>query len=419
VGAVWAAVVSYSATQVSPAQELKGQLSDNEQAVRVARENHWLRNTATSVGSIVWVLLGVVLFTSDVRNLLKRAFPTTVIVAVCLLLGVSGCRRPFEPIKQEEISNSEEAFLIPYTGDGQKQESTNNEEYLRNNLVYTKQVRIPQQWVAKGYETSGPDGDWKDAAKLIKVDKAPVTREWTADPNTGTSNKNEAIWVMTSDQVEFSTGWTCTARIDSRDAAVKFLHNYPVGSLKEVMDGEVRAKLQATFGLEVTDLPMDELRKHATPHIGNTVEKVTKFFSERGIAITNLGITGGFIYRDKSIVDTMVKVFNAEQEKAIAAASTAAQEEKNKRILSEATGKAEAILKERKAEADGIKMVADAKAYEIEKANKDLQTYMALKQLEVEKARWEKWDGKFPSTLYGGGAGMPSLIMPLTPPERK
>ena len=35
---------------------------------------------------------------------------------------------------------------------------------------------------------------------------------------------------MTTDQVEFSTGWTCTARIDSRDDAVKFLHNYPAGS---------------------------------------------------------------------------------------------------------------------------------------------------------------------------------------------
>ena len=31
--------------------------------------------------------------------------------------------------------------------------------------------------------------------------------------------------------------------------------------LMKVLDSEVRSKLQAVFGLEVTDLPMEELRK--------------------------------------------------------------------------------------------------------------------------------------------------------------
>ena len=163
-------------------------------------------------------------------------------------------------------------------------------------------------------------GQWQAAALLVKVDKSPVTREWTADPNSGTSNNNEAIWVMTSDQVEVSTGWTCTARIASRDDAVRFLHNYPNGSLRDVLDTEVRGKLQSTFGLEVTDEPMTKLREEATPHSLRTVKDVTEFFKERGVTITNLGITGGFIYKDKSIMDTMVRVFNAEQEKAIATA---------------------------------------------------------------------------------------------------
>src|SRR4029079_13848830 len=136
-------------------------------------------------------------------------------------------------------------FLLPLTDDVKKQTSTNNEEYLKENLVYTEQVRIPQQWVQKGYETLYPNGDWRPAAILVKVDKSPVTREWTADSNSGTSNKNEAIWVMTADQVEFSTGGTSRARMATRDDAVKFLHNYPNGSLQAVMDSEVRAKLQA------------------------------------------------------------------------------------------------------------------------------------------------------------------------------
>lgn len=323
----------------------------------------------------------------------------------------AGCYREFEPIKLEVIGTNEEGFLIPYTGDVKKQSSTNNEEFLRQNLVATKQVKVPQQWVSKGYETMFWNGVWQDAAVLIKVDKSPVTREWTADTESGTSNKNEAVWVMTSDQVEFSTGWTITARIASRDDAIKFLHNYPNGSLKEVLDTEVRSKLQADFGLEVTDLPMEELRKNATPHIKNVITNLEKFFAERGITITNLGITGGFVYKNPAIKEKMVEVFTSEQEKSIKAAKYQAQEQENKRVFSEAEGKAKAKLTERKAEADGVKLVADAKAYEITKAKEDLETYLALKRLELETKKTEKWDGSFPSFYMGGDGKTPEMLL--------
>ena len=325
---------------------------------------------------------------------------------------LGGCWRPFEPVRLETISPNEEAFLLPLIDDVKKQTSSNNEEYLKANLVYTKQVRIPQQWVQKGYETLGANGTWQPAAILVKVDKSPVTREWTADSNSGTSNKNEAIWVMTSDQVEFSTGWTCTARIASRDDAVKFLHNYPNGSLKDVLDTEVRGKLQAAFGLEVTDQPMNKLRSEATPHILKTVKDVTEFFKERGVTITNLGITGGFIYKDKSIMDTMVRVFNAEQEKAIATAAFQAQEEQNKAVFAEAEGRAKALLTDKQAEADGIMLVADAKAYEIQQATENSETYLALKRIELEKQKLEKWDGKFPTYFVGSGQS-PDMLLQL------
>src|ERR1700722_4797257 len=334
-------------------------------------------------------------------------------LALLLCIPTTGCWRPFEPIKLEVINPNEEGFLLPFTTDPSKKSQTNTEEYFKKNLVFTQQVRIPMQWVSKGYETFGPNGEWQPGAILVKVDKSPVTREWTADPNSGTSSKNEAIWVMTADQVEFSTGWTCTARIASRDDAIKFLHNYPNGTLEKVMDHEIRAFLQAAFGLEVTDLPMDELRKKATPHIKNVTERTEKFFSDRGVQITNIGITGGFVYKDPSIIETLVKVFNAEQEKNIAIAKSAAQIEQNKQVLSGAEGKAAAILKTKKAEADGIKMVADAKAYEMEKAKGDGKTYLALKNLELQKAKIERWDGKFPTYFMGQNAPNLLLQMPV------
>src|SRR3984957_12629766 len=411
--ALWSAS-DYNGQTDSAGDVALGQLA-NPNLDRQLRDEHVARTNEHVIRWCGLAALVALIFAPELKRGV-RALPTTFKsggVALLLCVLTAGCWRPFEPIKLEVINPNEEGFLLPFTTDPSKKSQTNTEEYFKKNLVFTQQVRIPQQWVSKGYETFGPNGEWRPGAILVKVDKSPVTREWTADPNSGTSNRNEAIWVMTADQVEFSTGWTCTARIASREDAIKFLHNYPNGTLEKVMDTEVRAFLQAAFGLEVTDLPMDELRKKATPHIKTVTDKTEKFFSERGVQITNLGITGGFVYKDSSIIDTLVKVFNAEQEKNIAIAKSAAQIEQNKQVLSEAEGKAAAILKTKKAEADGIKMVADAKAYEMEKAKGDGKTYLALKNLELQKAKIERWDGKFPTYFMGQNAPNLLLQMPV------
>lgn len=371
---------------------------------------HLIRNEGYLVGWLTVVLLCVGVMWSDIKGvvaLLAGSHRVASAMILLLCLSLTGCYRPFEPIDLQVIGTNEEGFLIPLLGDAAKQQSTNSEEFLQKSLVSTKQVKIPQQWVQLGYEYVGPNGKWQPAATLIKVDRSPVTRMWTADPATGTSNKNEAVWVMTSDQVEFSTGWVATARISSREDAVKFLYNYPNGSIESVMDREVRALVQTTFGLEVTDQPMSKLRNEATPHLLAVVTKVTAFFAERGLTITNLGISGGFIYKDVKIQDKMVEMFNAEQELSIAIAKAAA-------LQKTAEGKASAAKLQATGEADAIKAVADAKAYEIEKANADLPTYLSLKRIEIEKEKIEKWDGKFPS-YYLGTSGPDSLLMLPSP----
>lgn len=386
---------------------------DNDVGATHARmmTSHHVRTARQAIGWWIVALASVAFIGEGVISHLHRYRKFG---CMCLLVAMfSGCYRPFEPVKLEVIQPNEEAFLLPFTEDIELQTSTHTEDYLRRSLVHTQQVKIPQQWVPRGYETIFPNGEWRDAAILVRVDKSPVTREWTADPNSGTSAKNEAIWVMTSDQVEFSTGWTCTARVSSRDDAVKFLHNYPNGSLTKVMDQEVRAKLQSAFGLEVTDLPMEELRLKATPHIKSVVDQVIEFFLERGITITNLGISGGFVYKDPSIGKTMVEVFNAEQAKSIAIAETATQTEKNKTRQLEADARAKAILTEREAEAEGIKLVADAKSYEMSKAVEDPEAYMLLKRLEIEQARVEKWDGRFPVTMFGAGTENMGMLLSI------
>jgi hypothetical protein len=397
------------------------QFNDPEAGNQMKREGR----AESTVYSLGWGLLLVVLGFMVGNDLCwiagKLANKKSALLLLAFLPFASGCRRPFEPVKLEVVSSHEIAFLLPFRESGSSEEmkkklreaTSNNEAYLKDNLVYTQQIKVPQQWVQNGYETFGYNGAWKDAALLVKVDTQQITCEWTADPTTGTSAKNEAIWVMTSDQVEFSTGWTITARVGTHDDAVKFLHNYPNGSLKSVMDSEVRGKLQADFGLEVTDLPMETLRVNATPHILATVKRVTEFFATKGISITNLGITGGFIYKDKSILATMVRLFNAEQEKSIAKAEKASQDERNKTVVSKAEGEAAAILKKFKAEADGVRMVAEAKRFEIDQAKTDVGLYVQLKQMELQRELLQKWDGSYPRFLMGSGGSVPNLLMQM------
>lgn len=368
-----------------------------------------LKNTVNIIVPFLLVLTGVFMFGKKLMNQWKKLMQASLILSVFFL---TGCLRGYEPQKYEVINTYEEGFMLPFTDDAEKQTSSNNEEYLAKNLVYAQQIRIPQRWIQTGYLPGS--GDYRDAALFIKVDKSPVTREWTADIATGTSNKVDAIWVQTADGVEFSTGWTCTARILSKEDAVKFLHNYRNETLAQVLDTEVRAKIQTEFGMEVTDLHMQELRTNATPHLTRVIEVVDKFFLTRGITITNLGITGGFVFQDKSIKETLVKVFNAEQEKNIAMAATAAQSEKNKTIQLTAEAKAKAIVAEKEGEAQGIRAVAEAKLFEVEKAQENLDFYMQLKKIEVQKAQIEKWDGKFPYYMMGGN---PNMLMMM--PEEK
>lgn len=398
-----------------------GQLDSDESNTRaVAQEVRMgsLKQSAIYSGTFfAWWTLGVLMFWNDLfgdkkgedghgRN--EHTYSVNQgMLAILPLLFVSGCGFGGGYDEVKTIEPWEEAFLIPLT-ENKKQASTDSEELLRQNMVQAKQVRIPQQYV---YTGPFGVGDWRVGARLIVVNRAPVTCEWTADPNSGTSNKNEAVWVMTADQVEMSTGWTITAYIKDKDGAVKFLHYYPAGTLEKVLNTEVRAKLQATFGLEVTDLSMEELRKNATPHIEHTIKTVKDFFEPRGISITNLGITGGFIYKDPNIVRTMSEVFQAEQQASMQAAKTAAQREENKRINLAAEAAANAAKTRAEGEAAGIRVVAEAKAYEIEKAQQNKELYISLKRLELETKKVVQWKGEFPKWYMGGGNSTPDMLL--------
>lgn len=253
--------------------------------------------------------------------------------------------------------------------------------------------------------------------RLITVDRAPVTREWCADRNSGTSASNQAIWVESQDSVGFSTGITCTARIPNEESAIKFLFNYPHGSLERVMDMELRGRVQKVMAREAAKEPMDSLREKKNEMLDAVEKDVIPFFEERGIMVTTIGQFGGFTYENPEIQKAIDQVFEAQQDEEVAKAEAKAAEQRRLALQLQGEGEAAKILEARRGEAEGIKVVADAKAYEIEKANSDLKTYLSLKQLEIEQSRLEKWDGRYPLYLFTGeGQQLPQMLLGMPTP---
>lgn len=351
---------------------------------------------------------------------------------VCLMF--TGCIKPFHEPLLVDINTSEVAVLVETVNDnGQAaiapkgKEGQSNSDFYEERLVNARKVQIPYYWKQTsrqfGWAHSG-NGAWFPAARLIVVDTKPETREWAED-------KGNPIWVESKDSVRCSTGINITARIDDRTDAIKFLSNYPpeerreivtqggepfeveIAGLTQVMDEEIRTKIQEIFAYEAASYSMDELRSSKQEVMTKIKEEVVPYFKDRGISITTIGQFGGFEYENEKIRQAIDEVFAAQQDKQVALAESEAADQRKLALQLKGEGEAAQVLAAKQGEAEGIKAVADAKAYELEKLNENPEAYLALKQLEVQQAQIEKWSGTLPQTLFGGSENQPTFMMGL------
>lgn len=381
----------------------------------------------------------------------------TLITLAALLF--SGCMKPIDKPVFVEFGTSDTAFNIELEGEGD-QVDLKSEQYLKDNLVQARRIQLSYRWVPTGRWYNWFSGYYIPNERMIVVDRKPETREWTAETGSGTSTKDEAIWVESRDSVGFSTGISITARIDETDDAIKFLFNYPArpdperridcsnitgkddyevktSDLSQIMDTEIRTKIQEVFADEAAKYTMDDLREKKTTILavlrgdrfpaelrtitttdedGNNVEDlevveateapaeyvpVVDFFAERGVTITAIGMFGGFKYENPDIQTAIDKVFQEQQDKNVAIAEREAAEERKEALRLMGEGKALEVEETAKGEAAAIQAVADAKAYELEKLQENPEAYILLKQIELESERLEVWDGKYPTYYIG------------------
>lgn len=254
-----------------------------------------------------------------------------IIVLSCTMF--CGCVRPYDKPEFVTIEPHQTAFLIPLIGDTGAQASFESEEMLMEAKVAAKEIQIPHRWVqTRRWRWMG---EWRDTMALIVVDRSPVTREWSSTEGVGTSAVNQAIYAESAESIGFSAGMNCSAQIYSENDAVKFLYCYNNKPLSEIMDSEIRARVESKFVEECASRTLNEILIEKEEIMNAVREDVETYFAARGITITVLGMKDGLEYDDATIQKSINDKFSSEMK-------LTTQENENQRIISEAEAKAEA-----------------------------------------------------------------------------
>ena len=280
-------------------------------------------------------------------------------LGVFSMTSLTGCVKPYNTPEFATIEANQTAFLIPLIGDTSDQGVFESEALLAETKVATKEIQIPKRWVQKGRMYW--KGEWRPTAKVILVDRSPITREWINDTESGTAKTNQGVTAKTKDGIKLTLNVNSTAQIDE-SMATRYLYYYNTNELSQIMDTEIKTMVHSRLIEEVGKYKLEDLDTEKVMESVRT--EVKEYFLGRGITITALGFASDPIYPEdiqKSMNDK-IKALNAQEAQAIA----------NKTAEDKA-----------KSEALQAKMQQET-----------LQSQIKLEELEIQRILANKWDGK-------------------------
>lgn len=302
------------------------------------------------------------------------ASAATFAAAIAVVLSLSACGK-YDYEEFVTIKPNETAFVIQLDGDTKKgQAKFGSEKYLEELQVATKRIQVPHRKKDLG---GANNYEFIPTIEVIKVDRTPVTREWTKSKSTGTSASNEAISVESIESIDFAIGVSMTASIPE-DKAAMYLYSYAGMPLSQVADTNIRGFVQTVLAREFGSRSLDKSRSEKREIFEIVLKEAKAKFEPKGIVIDNLGFSEGMTYADENIQKSINATFQAKM-----AVEKAAQ---------------------KVAEAIQLRLAAE----EFAKA-KDAQT--AKTQLENETIRAQatlvaanKWDGHLPASVVPQGS---------------
>ncbi len=301
---------------------------------------------------------------------------------VCILTAAFvGCGPPEIP-PLVEIDTNETAFLVPLEGASKTDQAMfMSVDYLDEAKVAAKRVVLPvrKRKIGRGWWAY----EWIPTMRVIKVDRTPVTREWTMGAGTGTSKQNQAIEVESKDSIGFAVGVNLTVSVPEEQAST-FLYYYAGKPLDQVVDENVRGFVQSVLGREFGMRDLKQCKSDKAEIFETAFKESQEHFLTRGIVIDNLGHSEGLTYEDKEIQEAINKAYTAEM-----AVQQAQFEKERQAELND--------MNVTKAEADRRAAEEFAKAQDAMVAR--LQLDIAKVRADAELKRAEQWDGHLPANM--------------------
>ena len=297
-------------------------------------------------------------------------FHFTILFAVVISAFIlTGCG-PYPTEQAVEVKNNETAFVVPLEGDTKaKQAQFMSIDYLEKAKVATKRIVIPLRKRSTG--RAWFDYEWIPLARVIVVDRSPVTREWL---------EKAGIKVESLDSVGFTVGVNCTGMIREEDAA-KFLYYYPGNSLSDVMNKNVKGFIQNVLAREFGSRNLSKCQLEKKDIVLGLSKELTTHFAQYGITISSVGIADGMSYDNAEVQKTIDAVFVNETR-----VKQAEQEREAQKIINE---KDLSIAQNERLKAEEFAKAAEAQTKMVE---------LKIRQMEAE-AKLEsakRWDGKAP-----------------------
>jgi len=313
---------------------------------------------------------------------------TVSLIALSLLFILTSCG-PARVIPYETIETNETAFLVPLEGASKDaQGKFMSLDFLKESKVATKRVMIP----VKKYNTGRlwMDYKWIATMRVIKVNRTPVTREWTDDAQTGTTSNDESIEVESLDSIGFKLGVNITAMIHEEDASL-FLYTYAGKSLASVVDQDVRGKVLSILSREFGSRDLAKCKAEKKVIFDTARKEVGEHFKKFGVTVSNLGHSKGLTYVDKEIQDSINQAYVEEMNIQAQDKKNLAQAKINQRNIDMAKADKEA------AQQFALARVARTQMVRLEIENKKADALLNLSN---------KWDGKYPEKMMPVNANM-------------
>lgn len=337
---------------------------------------HIAQQSKPTLAFAVWPVAALLAFMVWLPRKAKGVVGTA---SVALALMVSGCG-PAKTDQFVEVGPNDTAFVIPLQGDNAtSQNKFNSAEYLNTKKVAAKRIQLPL--VSKNTGRMWFDYEWISGVRVITVNRAMVSREWS--PPSGQGDKDDSIPVVTRDSIQLGVGCAVTAFIEEEDAAT-YLYFHGEKPLKEVMDQNVRNWVVAELTKEYGQLELSQAQTNFPNIFAKVFLDAKAFFKPKGITILQLGNAEGYEFKKPEIQKALNATFVAEQDNKTAAQEKLAQDVRNQKLLASAET-------ERKAAEELFKAQEAAKM----KTQLEIQQMNAKAALEMAT----KWNGALPANI--------------------